>query len=131
MIIREKQLSGYNHIYLLNGYTINWDKPKSFYKYVPISRLIKSVEDNELVFVSPEEWEDPLKRRYYGIDCSSHGYSTENIACMSLSVKSTTNEAACWKSFKGDGKVLCVSYDKKTCYHSWMNGQNQMLSRYI
>ena len=48
-------LPGYSHIHMLNGYAFPKDKSTVF-KYMPLDRLVKSVENNELVFVSPNAW---------------------------------------------------------------------------
>lgn len=100
MIGISKELVGYKHIHMLNGYTLPKDKSTVF-KYMPLERFVKSVDNKELVFVSPETWYDPFEQLYYGIDCSSRGYSTEDIACMCVSEKSSTNEDACWRVYGG------------------------------
>ncbi len=94
------RLAGYKHIHMLNGYSFPKDK-KTIFKYMPIDRFIQSVDNKELVFVSPEMWYDPFEQLYYGIDCSKKGYTTEDIACMCVSEKSSTNEDACWRVYAG------------------------------
>lgn len=105
-------LNGYNHIYMLNDYSFPKDKTTVF-KYMPMNRFIESVEKNELVFVSPEMWYDPFEQLYYGIDCSAKGYATEEIACMCVSERSSTNEDACWRVYAGsNGKTVRISLDQ-------------------
>lgn len=111
IIISERRLKGFKRLFSLNGFTLN-NQSKSFFRYVPYKRFIESVHKHELVFVSPELWEDPLERCFYGIDCSSHNYNTESIACLSVSEKSVTNEAACWRVFKNNDRVLRLSFNK-------------------
>lgn len=111
IVIKESQLKGYKRVFVLNGFTLN-DQPKSLFRYVPYQRFVNSVQNQELAFVSPELWEDPLERCFYGMDCNSHNYNTEGIACMSVSEKSVTNEAACWKVFKNHDRVLRISFNK-------------------
>lgn len=62
------------------------------------------------MFVSPEAWYDPFEQLYYGIDCSAKGYATEDIACMCVSEKSSTNEDACWRVYAGsNSKTVRIS----------------------
>lgn len=106
-------LTGYKHIHMLNGYSLPKDKSTVF-KYMPLDRFVKSVDNKELVFVSPETWYDPFEQLYYGIDCSSRGYNTEDIACMCVSEKSSTNEDACWRVYAGtNSKTVRVSIEKE------------------
>ena len=93
-------LHGYQHVHMLNGYTLPGDKTTIF-KYMPLERFVKAVDNHELVFVSPESWYDPFEQLYFGIDCSLRGYPTEDIACMCVSEKSSTNEDASWKVYAG------------------------------
>lgn len=90
----------YHHIHMLNGYTFPKDKTTVF-KYMPLDRLVQSVDKSVLVFVSPETWYDPFEQLYYGINCTSRGYTTEDIACMCVSEKSSTNEDASWRVYAG------------------------------
>ncbi len=106
------RLVGYKHIHMLNGYSFPKDK-KTIFKYMPIDRFIQSVDDMELVFVSPEMWYDPFEQLYYGIDCSNKGYTTEDIACMCASEKSSTNEDACWRVYAGTNtKTVRISLEQ-------------------
>lgn len=66
---------------MLNGYSFPKDK-RTVFKYMPLNRLLNFVKSNQFVFVSPESWYDPFEQLYHGIDCSSRGYITEDIACM-------------------------------------------------
>lgn len=105
-------LDGYNHIYMLNGYSFPKDKTTIF-KYMPMDRFITSVDNNELVFVSPEMWYDPFEQLYYDIDCSAKGYTTDGIACICVSEKSSTNEDACWRVYAGsNGKTVRISLER-------------------
>ena len=109
-------LDGYKHIYTLNGYSLPNDKNIVF-KYMPLERFIKSIERKELVFVSPETWYDPFEQIYHGIDCSTKGYNCEDIACMCVSEKSSTNEDASWRTYAGsNNKTVRLSIDKKALF---------------
>ncbi|MBQ7518565.1 MAG: DUF2971 domain-containing protein [Bacteroidales bacterium] len=106
------QLVGYKHIHMLNGYSLPKDKSTVF-KYMPLDRFVNSVDNKELVFVSPETWYDPFEQLYYDINCSSRGYHTEDIVCMCVSEKSSTNEDACWRVYAGtNGKTVRLSIEK-------------------
>jgi hypothetical protein len=105
-------LSGYSHIHMLNGYSLPTDKSTVF-KYMPLDRFVKMVDKKELVFVSPVTWYDPFEQLYYGIDCSSKDYMTEDIACMCVSEKSSTNEDASWKVYAGsNNKAVRISIEQ-------------------
>ena len=103
----------YRHIHMLNGYKFPADKSTVF-KYMPLERLVQSVKDKALVFVSPEAWYDPFEQLYYGIDCSARDYNTEDIACMCVSEKSSTNEDASWRVYAGSSdKSVRVSFEQE------------------
>lgn len=104
--------AGYKHIHMLNGYSFPKDK-NTVFKYMPMDRFVKSIDNKELVFVSPEAWYDPFEQLYYGIDCSAKGYATEDIACMCVSEKSSTNEDACWRVYAGsNSKTVRISLEQ-------------------
>lgn len=112
MIGTSIQLTGYKHVHMLNSYSLPNDKSTVF-KYMPLDRFVKSVDNKELVFVSPETWYDPFEQLYYDIDCSSRGYNTEDIVCMCVSEKSSTNEDACWRVYAGaNSKTVRLSIEK-------------------
>jgi hypothetical protein len=81
---------------------------------MPLDRLVKSVKNQQLVFVSPEAWYDPFEQLYFGVDCSIRGYHTEDIACMCVSEKSSTNEDASWRVYAGTSdKCVRISIEQK------------------
>lgn len=80
---------------------------------MPLDRFVNSVKNKQLVFVSPESWYDPFEQLYYGIDCSSRGYITEDIACMCVSEKSSTNEDASWRVYsESNDKAVRISIEQ-------------------
>ena len=100
------------HVHMLNGYSFPKHKSTVF-KYMPLNRFVNSVKNNQLVFVSPESWYDPFEQLYHGIDCSSRGYITEDIACMCVSEKSSTNEDACWRVYSDvNDKAVRISIEQ-------------------
>ena len=101
--IDEQPLKGYSHIHMLNGYTFSKEK-ETFFKYMPLERFLCNVNKKVFVFVSPEVWKDPFERLFFNIDCSSHGYKTEAIACLCVTDKSSTNEDASWKAYTDHGE---------------------------
>lgn len=97
---------------MLNGYSFPKDKSTVF-KYLPLDRFVKMVDKKELVFVTPVTWYDPFEQLYFGVDCSSRGYVTEDIACMCVSEKSSTNEDASWKVYAGsNNKAVRISIEQ-------------------
>lgn len=110
--IEERRLSPYKHINLLNGFAFSKDRGV-FFKYMPMDRFKKSVKDGVFVFVSPDLWQDPFERMFFNVDCSAHGYQTEDIACLCVSEKSSTNEDASWKVYSDNGgKVVRLTIDR-------------------
>ena len=80
---------------------------------MPVDRFKRSVKDGVFVFVSPVLWQDPFERLYFNVDCSAHGYKTDDIACLCVSEKSSTNEDASWKVYADNvGKVVRLSIDR-------------------
>lgn len=109
-------LDGYERIYMLNGYSMPDDKSTVF-KYMPLERFVQSVEKKQLVFVNPETWYDPFEQLYHGIDCSIKGYKCEDIACMCVSEKSSTNEDASWRVYAGsNNKTVRLSIEKTVLF---------------
>lgn len=107
-----RTLTGYPHVHMLNGYSFPKDKSTVF-KYLPLDRFVKMVDKKELVFVAPVTWYDPFEQLYFGVDCSSRGYVTEDIACMCVSEKSSTNEDASWKVYAGsNNKAVRISIEQ-------------------
>ena len=107
-----RTLTGYPHVHMLNGYSFPKDKSTVF-KYLPLDRFVKMVDKKELVFVTPVTWYDPFEQLYFGVDCSSRGYVTEDIACMCVSEKSSTNEDASWKVYAGsNNKAVRISIEQ-------------------
>lgn len=112
--IKSEICKGYEHIYILNGLSLSEDF--TLYKYIPYNRLISSVEQSELVFVSPQTWIDPFERRFWKTDYSKryNGFKQPEIACMCLTTKSSTNEEAAWKMYADStDKALRISIRKK------------------
>ena len=108
-----KLVEGYSRVYMLNGYSLPKNKT-TLYKYMPLSRFLESINNHELVFVSPELWYDPFEQLYHGIDCRERGYVTEEIACMCLSDKSSTNEDASWRVYSDSNcKSVRLSIEQK------------------
>ena len=104
-------IAGYTRIYGLNGFTLADD---TFYKYMPLHRFIESIQNKELVFVSPKTWYDPFESLYYNADCSLHSYTPVDVACMCVTSNRSKNEEAAWRTYIGnDEKAVRVSYDVK------------------
>ena len=114
MEIKSELLEGYSNVYALNGFSLQ-DKP--FYKYIPLSRFEKSIEDKKLVFVRPKLWRDPFEKIYYKADYTRHSYTVEDVACLCVTYSGITNEEASWKMYsinKEEGGIdaVRVSFNK-------------------
>jgi hypothetical protein len=95
--IKSERYKEYKNIYILNG--LSFKDQSSLYKYMPYSRFVSSVRNNELVFVSPRLWIDPFERRFWATDYrTKYGFKQPNIFCMCLTIKSITNEDASLES---------------------------------
>lgn len=101
--ISERRLSDFQHVHLLNGYKFPKERGE-FYKYMPLDRFIASINKGKFIFVSPSLWKDPFEKLYFNVDCSSHRYNTEQIACLCVTEKSATNEDASWKAYTDNGE---------------------------
>ena len=112
-IYEEPYDAKYPHIHKLNGYSIPTDRD-TFFKYIPLERFLSNVNAGQFVFVSPEVWKDPFERLYFNVDCTTHGYDTEDIACLCVTDKSSTNEDASWKAYTDQGeKAVRLSIDRE------------------
>ncbi len=94
--ITTKKFAGYKSIYFLNGFTAPY---QNLFKYMQFERFLSSVENKELIFVSPDNWKDPFERLFYKTDFSSLGFIRPDIACMCVTSKATLNEEASWKMY--------------------------------
>ena len=111
--IEERRLRSYKHIHTLNGYSLPKDKG-TFFKYMSLDRFVSNIHNKEFVFVSPELWKDPFEKIYYGINCSSRGYTTQDIACLCITEKSSSNEDASWKAYTDSGeKAVRISINQQ------------------
>lgn len=108
--IKSERYKGYKNIYALNG--LSFKDQSSLYKYMPYSRFVSSVRNNELVFVSPSLWIDPFERRFWATDYrTKYGFIQPDIFCMCLTTKSTTNEDASWKMYvDSKERAVRISY---------------------
>ena len=88
-------------------------KTKSLYKYIPLNRFLKNLEDNELVFVSPTTWRDPYEKKYWLADYSALSFTKPNIYCMCLTRNRRKNEDAAWNlyTYNKNEKIIQIEYD--------------------
>ena len=113
IIIKSELVFGYKHIHLLNGLSLA--QIDTLYKYMPYDRLMNCVANSELAFVSPATWVDPFERRFWKTDYSrKYNFIQPEIACMCLTIKSSTNEEASWKMYADSkSKALRISFNVK------------------
>ena len=88
-------------------------KTKSLYKYIPLSRFLKNLEDNELVLVSPKTWRDPYEKMYWLADYSALPFTKPNIYCMCLTQNRRKNEDVAWNlyDYNKNEKIIQIEYD--------------------
>lgn len=87
-------IPGLKKIYSLNNYE---NKP-FLYKYISFEHLKKNMNDNKIVFVSPQTWQDPFEQIYYAAKYKN--YKKPNIFCMCLTENLNQHEAAAWKMYQ-------------------------------
>ena len=87
-------------------------KIKSLYKYIPLNRFLKNLEDNELVLVSPKTWRDPYEKKYWLADYSALSFTRPNIYCMCLTQNCRKNEDAAWNlyTYNKNEKIIQIEY---------------------
>lgn len=61
--IKSERYKVNKNIYILNA--LSFKDQTSLYKYMPYSRFVGSVRNEELVFVLPSLWIDPFERRFW------------------------------------------------------------------
>lgn len=88
--------------------TMKWfDRPDpTISRYMPYITFKKSVNDNCLLFVSPEKWTDPFEKIYLHAHLSGFpnikDFIPPKVACLCFTRHLTGNSDAFWKSFKKD-----------------------------
>lgn len=99
-----KKHEEFERIHLLNGIELR----NELYKYMPLERLLNSIEKKELVFVSPKLWADPCELKFYETDYSYFGFSQPELFCMCMTDKKNENQAAAWKMYSNPYCCDCV-----------------------
>lgn len=95
------QVKGYNNIFT------NYNGLRYICKYIKYDYFKKSVKNKNLIFVSPQKWEDPFEKILY----NNEQYT---IFCMCVTNKSVTNQDAAWWRYSNDvrSKLIRVHYRK-------------------
>ena len=94
----------FDRVHLLNGIKLN----NRLYKYMSLDRFIKSIDENELVFVSPELWNDPCELKFYETDFSYFKFKKPKLFCMCMTNEKNENQAAAWKMYSNSFTCDCV-----------------------
>ena len=81
---------------------VNCNKLKgTMLKYMRLSYVLEMLERKEMVFVTPELWNDPYETRFLKTDYSQIGYNRpEQIYCLCARADNE-NEEASWKIYSG------------------------------
>lgn len=76
-------------------------RTKCLYKFMSLSSLQKSLEDNTLLFRQPDEWHDPFESRFYRANYQNHhiNFNTHVYACC---VTKRENNEAAWRMYSED-----------------------------
>lgn len=100
-----------NNISFFDDFSPN--KIKSLYKYMPLNRFLKNLEDGELVLVSPKTWRDPYEKKYWLADYADLSFRKPAIYCMCLTLNRRKNEDAAWNLYAYDKneKLIQIEFD--------------------
>lgn len=84
------------------------------YRYMPCKylRTLLSKEKPQIVFISPQKWEDPYEKRFL---CGKYGVEDfqNRIACICFTTNASENEAAAWCMYDREHKndIVQVLFD--------------------
>lgn len=71
----------------------------TFYKYMPLSRVLEMLENRKITFVYPELWNDPYEVKYLNTDFSKYGYHQNKLFCLCVR-NDNLNQEASWKVYR-------------------------------
>ena len=110
----KKKYKDLKKIHFLTDLPRNAKDSVCLYRYMPYKYLktLLSKETPQLVFVSPNKWEDPYEKRFL---CGKYGLENlqNKIACICFTTNASENEAAAWCMYDREHKndVVQVSLD--------------------
>lgn len=102
----------FKNIYFLDNFSFS--DIINLYKYMPLNRFLKMLDEQKLTFVSPETWYDPFETRFYLADYSKYNFTKPQVYCMCLTDKGYENEEASWKMYSdgNNSKTVQLTFDK-------------------
>ncbi len=102
----------FKNIYFLDNFSFS--DIINLYKYMPLTRFLKMLDEKKLTFVSPETWYDPFETRFYLADYSKLNFNKPEVYCMCLTDKGYENEEASWKMYSdgSNSKTVQITFDK-------------------
>ncbi|MBQ0153865.1 MAG: hypothetical protein KBS70_03665 [Bacteroidales bacterium] len=84
---------------------------KSFYRYMPLSRVLPMLQKQELTFASPALWADPYEQYFLETDYSAFGYIQPKIYCACFRNDQLNEEASWYMYTKGKEPTIKVTFD--------------------
>lgn len=84
---------------------------KRLYKHLPLENALKALNEKQLWFANPKEWQDPFEKRFIDAQYMRKGQRvslkwTERIFCSCMSM--TSSSEAYWRVYAQD--QLCVEF---------------------
>lgn len=71
----------------------------TFYKYMPLSRVLQMLENRKMAFIYPKLWNDSYEIKYLNTDFSKYGYHQDKLYCLCVR-NDNLNQEASWKIYK-------------------------------
>ncbi len=109
--LKVKKYYNFENIFFLDN--LSFSEIKTVYKYIPLKRFLRMIDDKKITFVSPETWYDPFETRFYLADYSKYDFKKPNVYCMCLTNKGYENEEASWKMYsdENNSKTVKIAFD--------------------
>lgn len=105
------KIENLDHSFLLGD--LKLDDIDKLFRYVPAEQLLKDIDARQLVFVSPELWEDPYEHRFLTADFQTkYHYTHPDFVCLCFTNDGVDTAAASWRMYstKNRDALLRVKY---------------------
>lgn len=92
----------------------------NIYRYASAEQLLNDIIHKQLVFVSPELWEDPYEQRLITADFrTNYNYSQPPFACLCFTDDANEMAAAAWRMYSTRERTTLVRvyYDTDALLH--------------
>ena len=94
-------------IHFLSDLPLDYREGKtSIFRYMQYQDLKLSLNNRSFAFMTPDNWEDKLERRYWQIDYSAvnPNFEVPKFACLCVTPENQDDSAASWKMYRKDCK---------------------------